>query len=63
MINNKFLTIERAAQELGISKQTLYRYEKKGVFPKPQRNAINRWRQYTHEDIVKLKEIMRGHSE
>lgn len=63
MVNNKFFAAEQAAKELGISKQTLYRYEKKSIFPKPQRNLINRWRQYTHEDIIKLKEIMRGHSE
>lgn len=60
MAENRFFTTEQVAQALGISKQTLLRYEKKKVFPKPRRNFINRWRQYTSEDIKKLKEILRG---
>lgn len=48
------------AEKLGISKQTLMRYEKKGIFPKARRNLINHWRQYTEEDITKLRGIMRG---
>lgn len=63
MVENKFFTTEQAAQTLGISKQTLLRYEKKKVFPIPKRNLINRWRQYTLEDIGKLKEILRGNVE
>ena len=63
MTENRFLTVEQAAKELGISKQTLYRYEKKNIFPKPRRNLINRWRQYTQDDIKNLKGIMRGHIE
>lgn len=55
-----FFTTDQVARELGISKQTLFRYEKKGIFPKARRNLINRWRQYTQEDIKKLREIMRG---
>ena len=57
MPKNNFSTAKEAAGELGISKQTLFRYEKKKVFPHPKRNLINRWRQYTQEDIKKLKEI------
>ncbi len=60
MLNNEFFTAEQVARELGISKQTLFRYEKKNIFPHPRRNLINRWRQYSEEDIRKLKEIMRG---
>jgi DNA-binding transcriptional MerR regulator len=60
MVKNEFFTAVQAAKELGISKQTLFRYEKKRVFPAPRRNLINRWRQYSYEDINKLKEIMRG---
>ncbi|OGX24140.1 MAG: hypothetical protein A3J51_06575 [Omnitrophica WOR_2 bacterium RIFCSPHIGHO2_02_FULL_45_21] len=60
MTKNKFFTTEEAARALGISKQTLLRYEKNKVFPKPKRNLINRWRQYTQEDIQKLKESLRG---
>ena len=60
MTKNKFFTTEEVAKELGISKQTLFRYEKQKVFPNPRRNLINRWRQYAQEDIKKLKEIIRS---
>jgi DNA-binding transcriptional MerR regulator len=59
MVNKKFFTIEETARHLGISKQTLVRYENRGVFPKPHRNPINRWRQYTSEDIERLNAILR----
>lgn len=59
--NYTYFTTDQVAHELGISKQTLFRYEKKGIFPKARRNLINRWRQYNEDDIRKLKEIMRGH--
>jgi DNA-binding transcriptional MerR regulator len=60
MLGDTRFTAQEVAQKLGISKQTLFRYEKKGVFPKARRNLINRWRQYTEEDIVRLTEIIRG---
>lgn len=60
MAHNTFFTAEEAAKQLGLSKQTLFRYEKREIFPHPRRNLINRWRQYSYEDINKLKEILRG---
>ena len=48
---------------LGISKQTLYRYEKKGILPKATRNFINKWRQYSEEEVYKLRQIIRGGGE
>jgi len=59
MVNRRFLTVEEAAQRLGISKQTMVRYESRGVFPKPHRNPINRWRQYTPEDVERLNAILK----
>ena len=59
----RFLTTQEAVERLGISKQTLFRYEKKGIFPKPRRSLINRWRCYTQEDIVKLRKIIGGAGE
>jgi DNA-binding transcriptional MerR regulator len=56
----KLFTAQQVAGKLGISKQTLFRYEKKGVFPKAKRNLINRWRQYTEDDLKKLREVIRG---
>lgn len=58
MRNEKFYSAEQAAQFLGISKQTLIRYEKKRVFPKPKRNAVNGWREYTESEIIRLRGIM-----
>jgi len=54
----RYYIAQEVAEILGISKQTLFRYEKKGIFPKPVRHPINHWRQYTEEEIVKLKGIM-----
>ena len=58
-----FFTTEQAAEKLGISKQTLFRYEKKKIFPTPKRNLINHWRQYTEEDIKRLREVLGGYVE
>ncbi|MFH1398031.1 MAG: MerR family transcriptional regulator [Candidatus Omnitrophota bacterium] len=58
MLEGKLFTAQQVAQELGISKQTLFRYEKKGILPKAKRNSINRWRLYTEQDILILKGII-----
>jgi prepilin-type N-terminal cleavage/methylation domain-containing protein len=55
----KVYKISQVAQKLGISKQTLVRYEKKGILPKSPRNHINSWRQYSEEDVRKMKLILR----
>jgi MerR family transcriptional regulator, aldehyde-responsive regulator len=60
MTESRLLTAQQVAEKLGISKQTLFRYEKKGVFPKARRNLINRWRQYSEDDLKKLRDIVRG---
>jgi len=48
---------QEVARILGISKQTLMRYEKKKIFPKARRNPINKRREYSLDDIIKLKRI------
>ena len=53
-----YYTIEQAARELGISKQTIVRYEKRGLLPKARRNPINKWREDTLRDIKTLKKIL-----
>jgi DNA-binding transcriptional MerR regulator len=55
-----FFTTQEAASMLGISKQTLLRYEKKKIFPRTRRNPINKRREYSMNEIVKLKTIL-GH--
>ncbi len=54
----KFYSVREVANYLGISKQTLLRYEKKGCFPRARRNPINKWREYSWIDIQKLKSIL-----
>ncbi|HEC68995.1 MAG TPA: MerR family transcriptional regulator [Candidatus Omnitrophica bacterium] len=57
-MKGKFYNTKEAAQLLGISKQTLFRYEKKKIFPPPRRNPINNRREYTQQDILRLKKIL-----
>ena len=57
-MNKKYYTTNEVAQELGISKQTIIRYEGKGIFPKPRRNLINGWREYMATDVAELKKIL-----
>jgi DNA-binding transcriptional MerR regulator len=57
-MTRKILNTVETAQMLGVSKQTLLRYEKKGIFPKARRNAVNQWREYTESDLQKLRQIL-----
>ncbi len=54
----RFFTATEVADALGISKQTLLRYEARGVFPKAARNRLNHWREYTDDEIQRLRSIM-----
>lgn len=54
----KYYSVTETAQILGMSKQTLIRYEKKQVFPAPKRNTVNGWREYTDGEIIRLRCIM-----
>ncbi|MBU4346853.1 MAG: MerR family transcriptional regulator [Candidatus Omnitrophica bacterium] len=49
---------KEVANILGISKQTLLRYEKKRIFPPSHRSPINKRREYTPKDIAKLRRIL-----
>ena len=54
----KFYNANQVSSILDISKQTLLRYEQKGIFPKARRNTVNNWREYTEEDVQRLRQIM-----
>ena len=58
MKKERYYSATETAQFLGISKQTLIRYENKRVFPKARRNAVNGWREYTEDEIRRLKNII-----
>ena len=53
-----YFTPTEVARQLGISKQTLIRYERKRIFPKSRRNKVNDWREYTEEDVMRLRKIL-----
>ena len=53
-----YYSTQDVARALGISKQTLLRYERKKIFPKARRNRINKRREYSAEEIAKLKAII-----
>ncbi|MBU0684090.1 MAG: MerR family transcriptional regulator [Candidatus Omnitrophota bacterium] len=56
-VNRKY-TVQQIANILGIYRGTVINYEKRGIFPVPQRNPINGYREYTEEDILVLKNIL-----
>ena len=58
-MSERAYNIQEVADVLGIYKGTVINYEKKHIFPKPHRNPINHYREYTKEDIEKLKRILR----
>lgn len=57
-MKKRYYNAQEAAEILGVSKQTLLRYERKGIFPRPKRNIVNKWREYTESDLAKLKAIL-----
>jgi len=57
-MKERYYSVIQTAQFLVISKQTLIRYENKKLFPAARRNALNGWREYTEEDVKKLRSIM-----
>jgi DNA-binding transcriptional MerR regulator len=45
------------AKILGVSKKTLFNWEKAGKIPKAKRDPMNNYRYYTQEDLIRLKKI------
>jgi DNA-binding transcriptional MerR regulator len=54
----KYYSANEVARLLSLSKQTLVRYEAKGIFPKARRNKVNGWREYTISDINHMRKIL-----
>lgn len=57
-MHKAYYSAQEIAKVLGISKQTLLRYEKKKIFPRPKRNPINKRREYWPAEVEKLKSIL-----
>jgi len=58
MVEKEYFSSQEAAQALKISKQTLFRYEAKGLFPAPRRNPLNGWREYSQKHIQALQKLL-----
>ena len=54
----KYYSANEVAGLLSISKQTLVRYESKGIFPRARRNKVNGWREYTIGEINHLRKLI-----
>ena len=57
-MHKNYYGTQEVARILGISKQTLLRYERKKIFPRAQRNLINKRREYSSVEIEKLKRLL-----
>lgn len=57
-LTKKRYNIQEVADLLDIYKGTIKNYEVKGIFPKPRRNPINKYREYAPQDIDILKRIL-----
>ena len=58
VINGKrYYTVSEACKMLGIFKNTLYNWERKGKIPKAYRDPMSDWRLYSQKDIEKIKRI------
>ena len=51
------LTPKEVANILGVTKKTLYNWEKAGKITEARRDPMNNYRYYTTQDIRKLKKI------
>ena len=57
--NGKFYSMDEAAHMIGITRQALYNYEKKGKVKPPKRDLLSRRRLYTKkeiDDVIKLRQ-------
>ena len=52
----RFLSQE-VARILGVTRRTLYNWEKTGKIPKTKRDKMSNYRIYTEKDLKKLKRI------
>jgi len=58
IINGKrYYRVSEVCKALGIFKNTLYNWEKKGKIPKAYRDPMSGWRLYSEKDIDRIKKI------
>lgn len=57
MKEKKLYIIQDVARILGVTKRSIYNWEKAGKIPKAKRDPMSRYRIYTEDDLKKLRKI------
>jgi len=57
--NNTTYLLQEFAQKVGVCKDTVRNYVKRGVLP-DRRNPVNNFRVFTDEDVKVIKELLQG---
>ena len=55
-------TIGQVAERVGVSTETLRRWEAEGLIPPAQRQFINRWRVWSEQDIDAIERVVEDRS-
>ena len=55
---HSYLTTAQVAEVLGVSKKTVKNWLRAEWIPEPQRNPLNRYRQWTLQDIEAVRQIL-----
>ena len=53
-----FLSVGQVARELGMSTETLKKWENAGLIPQAQRRHLNKWRYWSIEDFERIKQVV-----
>jgi len=51
----RYYRISEVCKMLGIFKNTLYNWERKGKIPKAYRDPMSKWRLYSEKDIEEIR--------
>jgi len=57
MSTQKFYTVKDVADILGVTRRTLFNWEKEGKIPPARREPISNYRIFTEQDIEQLKTL------
>lgn len=59
MEKTQVMTVKQISEKLGVSKQTVKNYQKKGLIP-DRRSPANNYRIFTSDDLEALKKAVYG---
>lgn len=60
MVRMGYYTVNDVIAELGISKNTLYNWERAGKIPAARRHPMNKYRVYDKKDIEKIRKMIKA---